>query len=157
LCHGGRLQKKQPSFTFQAGDTLSNFFNTEQMKLPGGRDYVNVDVHGNQYGLLSASKCFIKSDMTCNTCHNVHENERGKLVAFSSRCQKCHTTSHAPIPQLKTSEITSNCVDCHMATEPSHTIIIKTSGHEQPKLARFRSHFIGLYADETKKYIEKYR
>ena len=50
-------------------------------------DPENIDVHGNQLGLLSASKCFRMSQtMTCTTCHNPHENERGKIALFSQRC-----------------------------------------------------------------------
>ena len=156
LCHGGRLENKQPAFTYVAGDTLSRFFNTAQLNKTG-RDYASVDVHGNQFGLMSASKCFLKSDMTCNSCHDAHANERGRTALFSSRCQSCHTGGHKEIPGMKAmpaSVIKTNCIDCHMALEPSHMIVLFTSGMEAPKAASFRSHFISVYPKETQKFID---
>lgn len=156
LCHGGRLEQKTPAFAYSAGDTLSKFFNTASLSLTG-RSYMSVDVHGNQYGLMSASKCFIKSDMSCNTCHDTHANERGRKELFSTRCQSCHTGEHKQTPQLASLNakiIKSNCVDCHMAVEPSHNIVLFTSGMEAPKAASFRSHFISVYTRETQKFID---
>jgi len=157
LCHGGRLERKAPSFTYAVGDSLSVFFNTNSLNKTG-RNYISVDVHGNQYGLMSASKCFLKSNtMTCNSCHDIHRNERGKTELFSTRCQTCHSGEHKKTPQLLTvpeSAIKSNCIDCHMALEPSHSIVLNTSGMETPKAAAFRSHFISVYNNETKKFID---
>ena len=157
LCHGGRLERKQPSFTYTSGDSLSAFFNTSSLNKTG-RNYVSVDVHGNQYGLMSASKCFLKSsNMTCNTCHDTHKKERGKIALFSSRCQTCHAGDHKETPQLASvpaAVLKNNCIDCHMASEPSHNIVLFTSGMEEPKAASFRSHFISVYTDKTKKFID---
>jgi hypothetical protein len=156
LCHGGRLENKQPAFTYVAGDTLSKFFNTDQLTKTG-RSYVSVDVHGNQFGLMSASKCFLKSDMTCNTCHDAHANERGNAKLFSSRCQTCHSGEHKAIPQLASvpvAVVKGNCIDCHMAVEPSRSIVLFTSGMESPKAASFRSHFISVYPKETQKFVD---
>jgi hypothetical protein len=156
LCHGGRLENKQPAFSYVAGDTLSHFFNTDGLNKTG-RNYVSVDVHGNQFGLMSASKCFLKSNMTCNSCHSAHANERGKTQLFSSRCQTCHTGEHKVVPGMNAvpaSIIRSNCIDCHMALEPSHMIVLFTSGMESPKAASFRSHFISVYPKETQKFID---
>ena len=49
-----------------------------------------AEVHGNQYGMLASSKCFIKSEMTCSTCHRPHAAERGSAAAF---CRKRTTLS----------------------------------------------------------------
>ena len=91
LCHAGRLQKTKPSFEFIAGDTLSNYFIIDTTP----KNINDLDVHGNQYGLLAASKCFrISKTMTCLSCHDVHKNERGKMELFSQRCMSCHTSQH---------------------------------------------------------------
>jgi len=66
-------------FTFKTGDKLSSF------RMPNHRpiDSTTIDVHGNQYGLLTASACFKKSEaLNCTTCHNAHENQRDNLRAI---------------------------------------------------------------------------
>jgi hypothetical protein len=49
--------------------------------------------------------------------------------------------------------INTNCIDCHMASESSHAIVLFTSGMEAPKAATFRSHLIKVYPKETEKFI----
>ena len=155
LCHGGRLKKIQPSFAFRPGDNLADYFITDTLSTTA-INFGNVDAHGNQYGLFTASKCFrMSKDMTCNTCHNTHENERGKLVLFSQRCMNCHENAHKSgiINNVPLSSLKENCVDCHMPAKPSNAIVIFSSGSDVPTAALFRSHFITIYPDETKKFI----
>lgn len=155
LCHGGVLAKIKPSFEYTVGDTLSNYF-AEKNISNATPDYDNIDVHGNQYGLLKASKCFTMSDMTCNSCHNTHENERGKKALFSRRCMTCHNAEHnnfckmSPTPGVS---ITSNCIDCHMPAKPSRAITLLLPGANVPTAALVRSHFISIYPEEVKKFI----
>src|SRR5258706_13034011 len=85
-CHGGKLLAKKPPFTFKAGDDLGEYFYPDSVQGPP----TPLDSHGNQHGMLSKSKCFLQTEMTCLSCHRVHENERGKLVNFSNRCMTCH-------------------------------------------------------------------
>ncbi len=157
LCHGGKLQKTRPSFEFVAGDKLADFFavNTEPAD-PG-----NIDLHGNQYGLLQASKCFKNSEtLTCNTCHNTHENERGKPALFSARCQSCHAPAAAHgngkicklTDSLGPAVMAANCIDCHMPAKPSRAIAVFLPGASSPTAAYIRSHFISIYPEETKKF-----
>lgn len=156
LCHGGRLRKIQPSFTFTAGDTLSDYFQTDTLST-AAINFGNVDVHGNQYGLLKASKCFKMSNMTCNTCHNTHENEKGKLSTFSQRCMACHKDEHknsSSLNNIPASSLKANCIDCHMPSEPSKAIVVFASGSEIPTAALFRSHFISIYQNKTKMFID---
>ena len=131
LCHGGKLQKTTPSFEFVAGDKLADYF-TYDTAAPNPD---NIDLHGNQYGLLRASKCFRMSEtMTCNTCHNPHENERGKIEIFSQRCAGCHNTGehgNGKICKMTASlgdAITANCIDCHMPAKASRAIAVFLPG-----------------------------
>lgn len=156
LCHGGRLQKTKPSFEFRAGGLLSDYFivdtvapNTDQ-----------IDVHGNQYGLLRASRCFKTSEMTCVTCHNTHENEKGKVTLFSQRCMSCHNTPHGNNCKLaKTlgNTINSNCIDCHMPLKTSRVIAVQLHGDSLPVAASIRSHYISIYPDETRRLMSLFQ
>jgi hypothetical protein len=156
LCHGGRLQKTAPSFSFRTGDTLSHFFHVDSI----APDPAGIDLHGNQYGLLRSSKCFLGSEtMTCSTCHDSHRNERGTLAVFSQRCLSCHTRDqHQPgmvckLAGQKNLKIDNNCIDCHMPASPSRAISVFLPGADIPVSAFIRTHYIRIYPGATKKFI----
>ncbi len=155
LCHGGRLQKTKPSFEFTAGDRLADYFLMDTVS----KDVNSIDVHGNQYGLLKASKCFLKSKtMTCNTCHITHENEKEKSQVFSQRCMSCHHDKHADAVVCKMTatagdEINKNCVQCHMPEQPSMAIAVMLQGETMPTPALMHTHLIKIYPNETKKIL----
>ena len=141
LCHGGRLQKIKPSFSFTAGDKLSDYFLTDTF--PPRPEL--IDVHGNQYGLLRASKCFKMSGMTCNTCHDVHENQKGKIAQFSQKCMSCHGDINAiggVTHRRLGMQVKINCVDCHMPLQSSRAISVFLPDAKVPTAAQIRSHFI---------------
>lgn len=154
LCHGGRLQKTKPSFEFIPGDKLADYF----VKNTTGPATKTIDVHGNQYGLLSESKCFTASaTLTCITCHNSHENERGNLTIFSQRCITCHNKEHGTFCKtnsLSTSKLKVNCINCHMPKQPSMSIAVLLPGAVLPTPAMIRTHLIKVYPDELKKVID---
>ena len=135
-CHGGKLVAKAPAFTFKAGDDLGTYFSDSLQT-----SSTQLDSHGNQFGMLSLSKCFLQSDMTCLTCHQVHENEKGKVVDFSGRCMNCHKegTKSLPAPQrhtegrqaafcsfktLAVSQLKQNCISCHFQGGQGMPIIL---------------------------------
>lgn len=158
LCHGGNIQKTQPSFRFTAGKNLSDYFSLasqENVVLNSSE----IDVHGNQVGLLKASKCFkMSSAMTCSTCHNTHENERGKTGLFSQRCISCHNIAGEKFKtgtHSKVNAIEQNCIDCHMPSQPSKSIAVFLQGEEIPKTSKLRSHYIGIYEEEIKKILNQ--
>jgi hypothetical protein len=156
LCHGGALSKTKPSFSFQAGDTLSNYFSTRAAMINAD----NIDVHGNQYGLMALSKCFQMSTLTCISCHNVHENENGKTKLFSQRCVSCHNPSHGKLCALTEKigpSITQNCIDCHMPKQMSHAVAVYLQGNDVPTSALMRTHYIKIYPDETKKFLNAFK
>ena len=153
LCHGGRMMKTVPSFSFRVGDTLSDYF----MKDTAAKDAASIDVHGNQYGLLAATKCFKMREMTCGTCHDTHVNERGMTEMFSQKCMTCNNQQHGNACKMTASigvTITKNCIDCHMPVQPSKAIVFLEQGSNKPAKASMRSHYIKVYPEATKKYIE---
>ncbi len=157
-CHGGRLQKIKPPFEYVPGEKLSDYFMVDTTP----PNLAMVDLHGNQYGLLRASKCFINSGtLTCNSCHNPHQNEKGQLAMYSQRCAGCHNTGEKGNHKLCKmtnqlgSTIAANCIDCHMPAMASRAIAVNLPGLSKPVSAYVRSHFISIYADETKKFMEE--
>ena len=157
VCHAGNMKRTQPPFSFAAGDTLSYFFEMDTLSAANAAAG-NFDVHGNQYGLLRASKCFrLSATMTCNTCHSPHTNERGKVALFSQRCMSCHNKEHqnfCTINPTLVSYIEKNCIDCHMPVQPSRAIALFLPEHDVPVASLIRSHFISIYKEETQKFID---
>jgi hypothetical protein len=157
VCHGGRLSKTKPSFSFTAGDTLAAYFNLDSVKT----NIADMDVHGNQYGMMSASKCFKGSGMTCLTCHDPHKNESTKLLSFASKCMTCHaeaTNKQCKLShQLSKNFLMQNCIDCHMPEEPSKAIMVLREGASIPTSAYMRSHYIAVYSDVANKKLSTNR
>src|SRR5579871_2821865 len=83
-CHGGIGKELTPAFSFKPGEELAQHISLEAD--PRAR----VDVHGNQVALLAKSRCFQSSpNMTCSTCHNLHEPEP-QDASYSGKCLTCH-------------------------------------------------------------------
>ncbi len=153
-CHGGNIQKTKPSFQFKAGDKLADYFKIDSLH-NAAAESGNIDVHGNQVGLLKASQCFIKSSsMTCSTCHDTHQNQRNKKELFSAKCTGCHNTNDnafkTPV-HTKTISVEKNCIDCHMPAQPSRSIAVYLQGQETPSASLVRSHFIAIYKFQDSK------
>jgi hypothetical protein len=126
VCHSGNDQSTQRSlFAFMPGDTLSQFYYPDF-----GSGKPEPDVHGKQMQMLQMSKCFIHSQMTCNTCHATHENGVANTESFIAKCMGCHQNSdHArqslEAPKQKANRTIYkylNCIDCHMPLEESKVI-----------------------------------
>jgi len=153
LCHGGRLTKTKPSFSFTAGESLKDYFTIDT----AGRSANDIDVHGNQFGLMAASQCFQNSNMTCTSCHSPHEKEKGNLELFSRRCMNCHGSGHEKVCKLTATAgavISKNCIDCHMPKQPSGSIAVLLEGKSMPTPVMMRTHFVKAYPDATKKVLD---
>ena len=154
LCHSGIRESLKPSFSFTTGDTLDDY------SLP---DYsldktAALDVHGNQYGLLTASKCFRNSAMDCSSCHNVHNKETNNLELFSRRCMACHSpqsTDFCTMPEKPGLVLEKNCIDCHMPALPSAQILLQVSDQSKVIPDLVRTHLVGVYEEQIKMYLEK--
>lgn len=157
LCHSGFRKEVMPSYSFMVGDTLDNYSSA-------GYDSAataGLDVHGNQYGLLTASKCFRMSDaLDCQSCHDPHVNEYGKMAVYSARCVSCHsgTALHGcSMPEVKRLGLESNCIDCHMPALPSNIITLQVNGKQQPVHDLVRTHRVAIYPDIAKQYLMSLR
>ncbi len=139
LCHNGiRTEELAPAFTFVPGQVLDNF-----MQPNTGQVAAHPDVHGNQVGLLERSRCYLSSpQMSCATCHDVHQVER-PAAAYSDRCLRCHQAESCGIAKTMGRKIADNCIDCHMPVEQTNAIISETAGDQiRPKM---RNHWIRVY------------
>lgn len=147
-CHNNKSKSGSGAFGFRPGDTLVKIREIVNAPL----DTQNIDVHGNQYGLLLASKCFkMSGTMECNTCHNTHQQERGNLKLFSQRCMNCHTEANHNFCKMTTvsvSELKINCIDCHMPKKQSKTLTLELEGKTKNTPAILRSHLIAIYPNK---------
>lgn len=154
-CHSGNKDVyNRSAFTFKMGDTLAKW--KEHNFAPQNTNPATLDVHGNQNDLLASSKCFISSDMECNSCHNVHQKETGNLTLYSQRCMSCHKTyNHNEcklMPKLGNA-LKKNCIDCHMPAKPSNLIQVEGNGNKVQVPYLVRTHRIAVYPTETKKIL----
>lgn len=154
LCHGGIRQSIKPPFSFVAGDKLIDYsvptYNEDSTAL--------LDVHGNQYGLLMASKCFKQSEMNCASCHNVHKEEINTPRLFSTRCMNCHQESSHNTCTFKPPAgltLSDNCIDCHMPSLPSQKIFLQSADPDKSSPDFVRTHLVAVYPEVTKKFLEK--
>lgn len=153
-CHSGIHEPVKSPFLFKPGEILSDYFQPDTVK----RVATELDVHGNQYQLLQASKCFKGSlqEMSCSSCHNPHRQERNNLQILSAKCMNCHAANSKTFCSFADkvgSIITNNCIDCHMPARPSKTITLQSEGEKKPTPNLVRSHLIAVYPEVAKKQL----
>jgi len=137
LCHGGVGFSKTPVFSFEVGDSL-----TDHLQIDAPKPDEPLDVHGNTIELLSRSKCFKSSEMTCSTCHDVHLPQRN-VADFSDRCLACHKVQSCGLFPRRGRTLLGKCVDCHMPNQTSNVIFSTHAGASiTPKV---RNHWIKVY------------
>lgn len=146
LCHSGNDKSKLRSrFQYKPGENISDYF----MENPHSKDTLNFDVHGNQLGMLSRSKCFQKSQtMDCITCHNPHQDTPQKQSSYSKICMSCHQEAkHSATTQkiISKSISANNCVECHMPKQDSRAIRFQESSSSKIISYSLRTHKIGIY------------
>jgi hypothetical protein len=139
-CHSGSRQPLLPAFSYIPGAPLDQY-----LRHNAPVSSTKVDVHGNQVGLLQLSRCFQESaDMTCATCHNVHQVQRD-AANFSTRCLQCHRLEACRLFPKFREKIVAGCVNCHMPVRPSNLIISNSNGKQAR--AFLRSHWIKIYPE----------
>ena len=155
LCHSGFRKMIRPAFSFTVGNKLDDYSTATYSSDSAS----TLDVHGNQYGLLIASKCFkMSNQLDCSSCHNVHVNEANSPEIFSQRCITCHTeTKHATL-QIRADRkvmFNKNCIDCHMPMLPSKKIVLNVADFENVVPDMVRTHRVGIYPEKTKEFLQK--
>lgn len=154
VCHSGIKDTRQSLFHFRPGSTLSDYVHHDTSTA----DVAEIDVHGNQYQLLAASACFIKSKtLDCSSCHDPHIKERNNLASFSKRCMSCHNTENHNFctmePKVGVNNIVNNCIDCHMPAKPSKLITMLSQRQTSLTANLVRTHYISVYKEESQKVL----
>jgi hypothetical protein len=150
VCHSGAHTEQRSLFNFHPGQQLADYLYAEPARNP---DLTSMDVHGNQYQLLTASQCFLRSsELDCTTCHDPHVRERDDLTVFARRCESCHQLGKirtaAGVPAhggMDSSAIVSGCIDCHMPARASKVITMRTAVNRDPVADLVRTHYIAVY------------
>ncbi len=147
-CHSGlrAIQIKENPFSFVVGDQLDEYAKNYNF----GRSQAELDVHGNQYGLLKSSECYINSEaLTCTTCHDPHKKQRGDSNHFNSKCIECHSAPKELHHDsgLDTTDL-NNCISCHIPLFPSQTMKVKLEDNAEETSVEIRTHLIGIYVDQ---------
>ncbi len=151
-CHSGLRQEllKGTPFSFVVGEDLKKY---SQNYNAAPVDNSKLDVHGNQYGLLTSSECFKQTaTMDCTTCHDPHKNQRGNAVYFNQKCMECHTTDSV-VCTVETSQINemgNNCIACHMPKMPSRSMTVELDENSPETPFYVRTHLIGVYSQQKK-------
>lgn len=146
-CHSGLNQTAEfgTAFDFLPGETLSEQQRSE-LKKPSNDQ---LDVHGNQYGLLTQSSCFQKSnEMICSTCHNPHQKQTDNLNWFNGKCQSCHNEpqNHCSADEKEILSNNRNCVECHMPKVGSNSMTVLLNKEDSLETSFYiRSHLIDIY------------
>ena len=109
LPHSIRSYTRAP-FSYRPGEPLTDyelFF--DHKPGTGFDDHFEV---AHQAYRLRKSACFLKSQMTCITCHNPHVLLRGEeaIKHYVAVCSSCHVAVHASMTPVAG----SNCLTCHM-------------------------------------------
>lgn len=152
-CHSGlrARQLKGNPFSFLVGENLSEYSKNYYT----GRPNTELDVHGNQYGLLTSSKCFKESStLDCTTCHDPHKNQSGNTNYFNQKCISCHGKAaiecKAPITATQSEAMGNNCIACHMPLSPSRSMKVKLIKDSAETSVYVRTHLIGIYTESSK-------
>ena len=83
---------------------------------PRGVNEDKFEIAGAAYRLRK-SACFLRSQMTCTTCHDPHDIPRGEQAVrhYVAVCQGCHESVHAQgTPRVQGVRAAATCLDCHM-------------------------------------------
>ncbi|HEY3132898.1 MAG TPA: multiheme c-type cytochrome [Acidobacteriota bacterium] len=150
LCHSGAWEPTNAPFSYRPGERLDEYRPPES-----DRNNLTADVHGNQIGLLLRSKCFRSSgEMSCSTCHDVHQQERD-LIQFAAKCLQCHQVSHCKMAGRVGIRLMNYCIECHMPNQKSRLIKINTPTKQfSPD---YRSHAIGIYPKVAEMVLQSWR
>lgn len=147
VCHSGNSSSMARStFEFTPGAAFSTFKDPSfyHKKI----DSASLDVHGNQTQMLQSSKCYIRSNMDCTTCHDPHAQQTQSLAIYTQKCLACHRNAETELHKkvnITATTIINRCINCHLPLRPSKTITVQTMRKKNDVPYFARSHHIAVY------------
>jgi Tfp pilus assembly protein PilV len=141
-CHSGEYTLLTKPFRFRPGDAVDDFHRLVELDDSG-----EPDVHtSNQMTRLAQSRCFQQSEMTCTTCHNPHELQRGNTPLFSRACLQCHEVQHCGAEVAAGVNLADDCIGCHMPE--TRNVDLKVLSADDV-IVRSVDHFIRVVEEEA--------
>jgi predicted CXXCH cytochrome family protein len=104
-------------FSYQPGEPLANFLLFFD-HAPGSPFKDDFEIAHSAYR-LRLSRCFLKSEMTCATCHNPHDVPRAQQATlhYNAVCAQCHPA----LPAAHTAA--PDCIACHMPKRRTQDVV----------------------------------
>ncbi|MCY7409348.1 MAG: tetratricopeptide repeat protein, partial [Chitinophagales bacterium] len=141
------LNEGKTFFDFKPGMKLNEVMNVFMPRYENDPPIFIMASHADR---MKQSKCYLKSEMTCLTCHNPHVSVKFTSEdQFNSACKNCHTS---PKVECKLSiaerQINNdNCSQCHMpvsetidipnVTVHDHRIQIPVTRNDKDAILKF--------------------
>ncbi|WP_162538567.1 tetratricopeptide repeat protein [Granulicella sp. WH15] len=96
-------------FSFRPGQSLGDY--KMYFEAPKDNKHEDFEIAHAAYRLRE-SACYLKSSMTCITCHNPHDIPRGEEAVrkYTAVCLSCH----AAVKHTVALPASQNCLSCHM-------------------------------------------
>jgi tetratricopeptide (TPR) repeat protein len=114
-------------FSYVPGNALSDSF--IYFDHVAGVNDDKFEIAGAAYRLRK-SACFLRSGMTCTTCHDPHDVPHGPQAVrhYVAVCESCHQNVHKSLtPHTQGVRADATCLDCHMpkrrADDAIHVVI----------------------------------
>lgn len=150
------LNEGKTFFDFKPGQPLNSVMNVFMPRYEGGEEKFIMASHADR---MKQSKCYVKSQMTCLTCHNPHVSVKVTPPAqFNAACISCHPAGEQGCQlsiALREKE-NDNCFKCHMpvsetldiphVTVHDHRIQVPVTDDKKREIQKF----IGLECMTTK-------
>lgn len=141
------LNEGKTFFDFKPGQPLNSVMNVFMPRYKGGDEKFIMASHADR---MKQSACYVKSQMTCITCHDPHVSVKvTPRDQFNDACKSCHATGQQQcrLPMEQRRQADDNCYSCHMpvsetmdiphVTIHDHRIQIPVSAEKKQQIAEF--------------------
>jgi predicted CXXCH cytochrome family protein len=112
-------------FSYRPGEPLGSFMIFFD-RAPGGKSENDFEIVNSAYRLRK-SQCFLQSGgkLTCTTCHNPHDIDRGEQAAlrYNGVCEGCHASALRQAVAQGKHTAAVDCIGCHMPKRRTQDVV----------------------------------